>query len=300
MIIEVQGLCQRYGRVEALRGVSFSVRPGEVLAILGPNGAGKTTLCDILQGYLRPTQGTVMVLGVPPARFNAAVYERIGVMAQSSALYDELSVRETLRLFAGYYTRPRPLLEVLELVGLSGKEARRVSALSGGEKRRLEFALAVVGDPELLFLDEPTTGLDVEARRSFWNVVLAFAAAGKTIVLTTHYLEEAQQLADRVLVLSSGRIVAEGPPEALGAPLTIIRFKLPKGYRLVDLPEALQSLAEAAGAAVTLKVERADAALAALTAWAQARQVGLEQLEVAQPSLEAAYLELLAADREVA
>jgi ABC-2 type transport system ATP-binding protein len=268
MVIAVENLHRWYGGTHAVRGVSFTAAQGEVLAILGPNGAGKTTTVEILQGYLPPSRGEVSVLGYEPIRGGVAFRERIGTVLQASALYDELTVLETVQLFAGYYARPLSPQDIIERVGLLDKEKVRVGALSGGEKRRLDFALAVVGDPELLFLDEPTTGFDVEIRRKFWDDIAAFAAAGKTIVLTTHYMEEAQRLADRVLVLSHGKVVAEGAPGELGKPITTIRFKLPASHQLADLPEALRVQAEATGPMITLKTEAADNALGALTSWA--------------------------------
>lgn len=299
--IVARDLHKWYGASQALNGISFEVAPGEVLAILGPNGAGKTTTVEILQGYLPPSRGEVSVLGFEPMRGGAAFYERIGTVLQSSALYDALTVLETVQLFAGYYARPLAPSDVLERVGLIGKEGARVGALSGGEKRRLDFGLAVVGDPELLFLDEPTTGFDVEIRRKFWDDITAFAAAGKTIILTTHYMEEAQRLADRVLVLVQGRIVAQGAPSELGKPVTTICFILPTSHRFMDLPDRLRAQGEVAGSTIMLKTEAPDEALGALTDWARAEGVRLEQLEVSKPSLEEAYLELVAgASREVA
>jgi ABC-2 type transport system ATP-binding protein len=292
--IVVRDLHKWYGGFHALRGISFEVAQGEVLAVLGPNGAGKTTTVEILQGFVPPSRGEVSVLGYEPMSGGVALCERIGSVLQSSALYDELTVLESVQLFAGYYVRPVAPREVIERVGLSDKEKVRVGALSGGEKRRLDFALAIVGDPDLLFLDEPTTGFDVEIRRKFWDDIAAFAASGKTVVLTTHYMEEAQRLADRVLVLNQGKIVAEGAPDKLGKPMTTIRFKLPVSHRLADLPEGLRAQVEAAGSTIILKAEAPDEVLGTLTKWAREQGIRLEQLEVSKPSLEEAYLELLA------
>ena len=292
--IIVRNLHKSFGAHRALRGISFSAARGEVLAILGPNGAGKTTTVEILQGYLPATQGDVSVFGYEPLRAGPALRDRTGAVLQVSSLYDELTVRETLELFAGYYARPRAPREVIDLVGLAGKAGVRVGALSGGEKRRLDFSLAVVGDPELLFLDEPTTGFDVEVRRKFWGDIAVFAASGKTVILTTHYLEEAQKLADRVLVLNQGRIIAEGPPNQLGKPITTIRFNLPESRRPTDFPEALRQQATVTGNAVTIDTETPEVTLSVLTSWARTNRISLEHLEVKKPSLEQAYLELLA------
>jgi len=213
--IVVSGLQKSYDGVEAVRGISFTVEPGEVFSILGPNGAGKTTTVEILEGYRRASGGEVSVLGHDPARAERAFRQRIGVVLQHSELWPNLTVRETHAIFAGYYERPRDVDEVVELVGLAEKAGARVKTLSGGQKRRLDLGVALVGDPELLFLDEPTTGFDPAARRSAWETIRSLKALGKTIVLTTHYLDEAQQLADRVAVLREGRIVRMGSPAEL-------------------------------------------------------------------------------------
>ena len=225
--IEVSGLKKSYGPREVLHGVSFRVEAGEVFALLGPNGAGKTTTVEILEGYRGRDDGTVQVLGTDPARAGSAFRERIGIVLQSSAVYPLLSVHEILELFAGYYARARDVSEVIELVGLSEKREARVRTLSGGQLRRLDLALALVGDPELIFLDEPTTGFDPAARRQAWETIRDLRALGKGILLTTHYMEEAQTLADRLAILRDGRIVATGSPRELlsGAAGVEIRYR---------------------------------------------------------------------------
>src|SRR5215471_10504246 len=213
--VSVRGLRKRYGGVEALRGIDFEIRAGEVFGLLGPNGAGKTTTIEILEGYRDRSAGDVEVLGVDPQRAGQAWRERLGVVLQSSSLYPNLTVRETLRAFAGYYERPRNVDEVVEIVGLTEKADARVRALSGGQKRRLDLGLALIGNPELIFLDEPTTGFDPQARRQAWDTIRALRSLGTTILLTTHYLDEAEQLADRVAVIVNGEIIRVGSPAEL-------------------------------------------------------------------------------------
>jgi ABC-2 type transport system ATP-binding protein len=233
--IRVEGLKKSYGKYEALRGVDFEIQQGEVFGLLGPNGAGKTTTVEILEGYRRPDGGTVQVLGEDPQHATRGWRERIGVVLQSSSLYPNLTVQESLALFGGYYSRPRDLGEVVELVGLTEKADARVRTLSGGQKRRLDLGLALVGDPELIFLDEPTTGFDPSARRTAWETIRGLRGLGKTILLTTHYLDEAAQLADRVAVLREGRIVTLGSPAELTATRedTEIRYRRPDGELVV-------------------------------------------------------------------
>jgi ABC-2 type transport system ATP-binding protein len=225
--VSVRGLRKSYGANEAVRGIDFEILSGEVFGLLGPNGAGKTTTIEILEGYRDRSGGEVEVLGVDPQRGGRAWRERLGVVLQSSALYPNLTVRETLETFGGYYEHPRPVAEVIEIVELGEKASARVRTLSGGQKRRLDLGLALVGDPELIFLDEPTTGFDPGARRTAWETIRNLRELGKTILLTTHYLDEAEQLADRVAVLREGVIVREGKPSELtGASLdTEIRFR---------------------------------------------------------------------------
>jgi ABC-2 type transport system ATP-binding protein len=233
--IRVEGLKKSYGTFEALRGVDFEIQQGEVFGLLGPNGAGKTTTVEILEGYRRPDGGTVQVLGEDPQHATRGWRERIGVVLQSSSLYPNLTVQESLALFGGYYSRPRDIGEVVELVGLTEKADARVRTLSGGQKRRLDLGLALVGDPELIFLDEPTTGFDPSARRTAWETIRGLRGLGKTILLTTHYLDEAAQLADRVAVLREGRIVTLGSPAELTATRedTEIRYRRPDGELVV-------------------------------------------------------------------
>jgi len=270
----VDDLHKTYGAHEALRGVSFEIREGEVFSLLGPNGAGKTTTIEILEGYRRRDEGSVSVLGVDPERGTREWRGRIGVVLQSSAMYETLTVRESLALFGGYYERPRPVDEVIAVVGLQEKADSLVRRLSGGQRRRLDFGLALIGDPELIFLDEPTTGFDPAARRAAWETIRSLRGLGKTILLTTHYLDEAEQLSDRVAVLREGRIVATGTPDELTrTPATEIRYR-------------------ENGEEVVVRTEEPTRVLAELTARAVERGEELEGLEVRRPSLEQVYLEL--------
>jgi ABC-2 type transport system ATP-binding protein len=272
--VQVGDLHKTYGEHEALRGVSFEIREGEVFSLLGPNGAGKTTTIEILEGYRRRDGGEVSVLGIDPAHATRDWRGRIGVVLQSSAMYENLSVRESLALFGGYYERPRPVDEVIAVVGLEDKADVLVRRLSGGQRRRLDFGLALIGDPELIFLDEPTTGFDPAARRAAWDTVRSLRELGKTILLTTHYLDEAEQLSDRVAVLREGRIVATGTPaELTRTPATEIRYR-------------------ENGRDVVVRTEEPTRVLAELTAQAVERGEELDGLEVRRPSLEEVYLEL--------
>jgi ABC-2 type transport system ATP-binding protein len=277
--IAVRDLRKAYDGVQALRGVSFEVRQGEVFGLLGPNGAGKTTAVEILEGYRGRDGGDASVLGFDPGASPRAFRERIGVVLQQSELYPNLTVREVHGLFAGYYPHPRGVDEVVDLVGLAEKRDARVKTLSGGQKRRLDMGVALVGDPDLLFLDEPTTGFDPAARRAAWDMIRSLRSLGKTILLTTHYLDEAQQLADRVAVLREGQIVSQGTPAELvgGAARTEIRYR-------------------DSGREIVLDVEDPVGALHDLTARALAGELSLEQLEVRRPTLEDVYLELVAED----
>jgi ABC-2 type transport system ATP-binding protein len=295
-VIRTTGLRMSYGEIDAVRGIEIEVAPGEVFAFLGPNGAGKTTTVEILEGYRDRTGGEVEVLGEDPGRAGREWRERIGIVLQQSKMPTELSVRETLALFAGYYREPRGVDETIELVGLAEKADARVGRLSGGQARRLDVALALIGDPELLFLDEPTTGFDPSARRQAWTVIAGLRDLGKTIFLTTHYIEEAQHLADRVVILSRGRIVADGTPSELGdrsdRPARI-RFRLPASASSAQLPAELGRTSLDDGA-VSVETDAPVPALNALTGWALERGVDLEGLEVSRPTLEDVYIELTA------
>ncbi|MGI8698089.1 MAG: ABC transporter ATP-binding protein [Mycobacteriales bacterium] len=289
--IVVEGLRKSYGAVEAVAGVDFSVAPGEVFALLGPNGAGKTTVLEVLEGFRRRTAGTVEVLGMDPANGGRALRERVGVVLQETAVEPYLTVREVLTRNAGYYPHPRPVDEVVSLAGLQEKADARVQTLSGGQQRRLDVALGIVGDPELVFLDEPTTGFDPSARREAWELVRRLTDGGTTIVLTTHYMDEAQALADRVAVLASGRIVAEGTPDSIGGrnhAAIRVRFRLPAGVRREELPVP----ADTHGERVEIRTEDELRVLHTLTGWALDRGTPLEGLTVDRPTLEDVYLSL--------
>jgi ABC-2 type transport system ATP-binding protein len=274
--IEVAGLRKAYGSREAVRGIDFTVARGEVFGLLGPNGAGKTTTVEVLEGYRRRDGGRVRVLGEDPGVRSRALRARLGIVLQSCGTYPHLSVRETVAHWASLYPAPRDVDEVIALAGLADAADRRARVLSGGQRRRLDFALALVGDPELIFLDEPTTGFDPAARRAAWDVVRALRELGKTVVLTTHYLDEAQALADRVAILQHGLIVADGEPSRLGSD----RYRV--AYRRAD------------GELVEHLTDDPTALLAELTATALARGERLEDLSVTRPSLEEVYLELTA------
>jgi ABC-2 type transport system ATP-binding protein len=280
--IEVSGLTKSYGPREVLHGVGFRVEPGEVFALLGPNGAGKTTTVEILEGYRKRDDGIVRVLDTDPERGGSDFRARIGIVLQSSAVYPLLSVREILELFAGYYPRARNVEEVIALVGLAEKRDARVRTLSGGQLRRLDLALALIGDPELIFLDEPTTGFDPAARRLAWETIRDLRALGKSILLTTHYMEEAQTLADRLAILRDGRIVATGSPHELlsGATGVEIRYRRDGEELVVATDEPTRVLHE-------------------LTGQALAEGFELEGIEVRRRSLEDLYLELTREEAEV-
>ncbi len=260
--IEVTELRKSYGATEVLRGISFSIAEGEVFGLLGPNGAGKTTTVEILEGYRSRDAGSVSVLGLDPGRATRAWRERVGVVLQSSSLYPNLSVRESIALFAGYYAAPRPVDDVVEIIGLAEKRDARVRTLSGGQQRRLDLGLALVGDPELIFLDEPTTGFDPSARRAAWETIRGLRSLGKTILLTTHYLDEAAQLADRVAVLAKGEIVTVGSPAELTAVRPEAQIRYRRGGEEVMLAteepsRVLHDLYEAEGELEGLEVRRA-------------------------------------------
>ncbi len=296
--IAVSGLRKVYGSNEAVGGIDLEVEVGAVFAFLGPNGAGKTTTVEILEGYRERTSGAVEVLGADPAQGGRAWRERIGIVLQQCELQPLLTVRETLSLYAGYFSRPLPIDETIELVGLADKADDRVGRLSGGQKRRVDVGAALVGDPELLFLDEPTTGFDPSARRQAWEVIANLRRLGKTIFLTTHYMDEAQALADRVAIIARGEIVAEGPPEELGGrrdAATEIAFGLPDGVVATDLPGpggAALGVVRGENGRLILRTTDPVPVLNALTSWAMDRGVALADLEVRRPSLEDIYLEL--------
>jgi ABC-2 type transport system ATP-binding protein len=291
-VIDVRGLRKSYGDVEAVRGIDVHVDHGEVFALLGPNGAGKTTTVEILEGYRSRTDGEASVMGHDPADQDPALKRRIGIVLQSTGVDPYLTVRETVALYAGYYPSPRDVDEVIDLVGLAEKRTMRVIKLSGGQQRRLDVAVALAGDPELLFLDEPTTGFDPNARRNAWGIVKSLADIGKTIFLTTHFMDEAQYLADRVAVIAKGEIVAEGTPSTIAGRdrmQTRIRFRLPDAKRpALDLTDAV---AQPDGS-WEVRTDNPTKVVHDLTAWALERGQTYEMLEVTQPSLEDVYIEL--------
>jgi ABC-2 type transport system ATP-binding protein len=279
--ISVRNLRKSYVRHEALRGISFEIAEGEVFSLLGPNGAGKTTTIEILEGYRTRDQGDVEVLGYDPGSAGSPFRQRIGIVLQQSQLWPTLTVAETHRMFAGYYERPRDIDEVIDLVGLREKRDARVKTLSGGQKRRLDLGVALVGDPDLVFLDEPTTGFDPAARRAAWEMIRSLRSLGKTILLTTHYLDEAEQLADRVAVLREGVIIREGTPAELtgGVVETEVRYRRNGQEVVIQTSEPTRVLHE-------------------LTAQALADGIELDALQVRRPTLEDVYLALVAEEEE--
>jgi ABC-2 type transport system ATP-binding protein len=290
-IIEVRGLTKSYGEVRAIAGVDLRIGRGEVFAMLGPNGAGKTTTVEILEGYRQRDGGEVRVLGLDPGKRSRLLKQQIGIVLQSTGVDPYLSVAETIGMYSGYFPHPRPVDEVIELVGLGHKRNIRVVKLSGGQQRRLDVAIALAGDPEVLFLDEPTTGFDPSARHEAWDVVRSLAALGKTVLLTTHYMDEAQHLADRVAVISEGRIVAEGSPATLAgrdSARATVRFTLPEGV----MPPAGLAVTRAADGSSELRPEDLTSALHQLTGWALEHSLSLDSLRVDRPSLEDIYLQL--------
>ena len=276
--IEVRDLRKSYGELEAVRGIDFSVQRGEIYGMLGPNGAGKTSTVEILEGYRQRTSGSVSVLGYDPQARPLALRQRVGIVLQSSGIYSQVRVREVLAHFAGFYPHPRDVDEVVELVGLTDKRDERARRLSGGQRRRLDLALALIGDPELIFLDEPTTGFDPAARRTAWQTIRTLRDLGKTVLLTTHYLDEAQELADRVAIVKGGQILAEGSPAQLGVGAG-------SRYRVAYLQD---------GEPVIQQTDDPTGLLHELTSAALARGEQLEGLSVTRPSLEEVYLELTA------
>ena len=290
--IEVKGLVKRYGDLTAVGGVDLVIETGEVFALLGPNGAGKTTSVEILEGHREADEGDISVLGFDPATGGREYRERIGIVLQEGSVERELSVREALTIYGGMYPKRLPAADVITMVGLQEKADVRIKTLSGGQQRRLELALGLVGDPDLIFLDEPTTGFDPSARRQAWGILENLKSLGKTILLTTHYMDEAQHLADRIAIIDHGRIVAEGTPETLGGRDgggAVIRFSLPEGAGVADLP--FQG-ARIKGTTVEVDTKSPTRALYDLTSWAVDRGLELDQLAVDRPSLEDVYLEL--------
>jgi ABC-2 type transport system ATP-binding protein len=279
--IEVQGLRKNYGDFEAVRAIDFQVRGGEVFGLLGPNGAGKTTTVEILEGYRKRSDGHVLVLGMDPGDRPRELRGRVGIVLQSTGIYRHIRVREALAHFAAMYPHPRDVDEVIALTGLQGKEDALARTLSGGQLRRLDLALALVGDPELIFLDEPTTGFDPAARRNAWETIRSLKQLGKTVLLTTHYLDEAQALADRVAIIKDGRIIVEGAPVELGVSSGASHYRIT--YRNGD------------GSLVERDTEDPTVLLHELTSEALARGQRLEGLTVTRPTLEDVYLELTAA-----
>jgi len=289
--IEVRGLTKSYGDVQAVRGIDLVVERGQIFALLGPNGAGKTTTVEILEGYRSRDDGTVTVLGSDPGRQRNRLKPQIGIVLQSTGVDRYLTVSETVTMYAGFYPHPRPVDEVIDLVGLTAKRDTRVLKLSGGQQRRLDVAVALAGNPDLLFLDEPTTGFDPSARHEAWEVIKNLAALGKTVLLTTHYMDEAQYLADQVAVITSGRIVAEGPPATIGnreQARAQIRYRLAAGAT----PPADLTAPPGPDGLIELRPDDLTAALHRLTGWALEQHVELSGLEVSRPSLEDAYLKL--------
>jgi ABC-2 type transport system ATP-binding protein len=273
--IEVSDLRKSYGDFEAVRGISFAIAPGEVFGLLGPNGAGKTTTVEILEGYRERSSGTVSVLGYDPGKPTLQMRQRVGIVLQQSSFYPRVTVKEAVEHWALLYPKPRDPAEVIALVGLNGKEDARAGELSGGQHRRLDLALALVGDPEVVFLDEPTTGFDPAARRTAWGVVRALKDMGKTVLLTTHYLDEAQSLSDRVAIIKNGVVVAEGPPSELG--VNADRYTVAYDQN---------------GSRVELETDDPTALLHRLTSEALDRGERLQGLSVSRPTLEQVYLEL--------
>jgi ABC-2 type transport system ATP-binding protein len=295
--VVVEDLRKSYGATRAVAGVSFTVRYGEIFSLLGPNGAGKTTVLEILEGYRQADQGKVVVAGFDPGdkRTGRQLREQIGLVLQELAVEPHLTVRESISRNAGYYPNPRDVGEVIGLVGLAGKEKSKVKSLSGGQKRRLDLALGIIGNPKVLFLDEPTTGFDPTARRGAWEVIRELSALGTTILLTTHYMDEAQELADRVAIMSAGQIIEEGTPATLGGrdlARARVSFTLPGGYTVADLPIGA---AVGENGRLIIEADEPTELLHRLTGWALDHGTTLPGLTVDRPSLEDIYLSLTAA-----
>jgi ABC-2 type transport system ATP-binding protein len=297
-VVSVKDLRKAYGDQEAVRGVDFEIGRGTVFGLLGPNGAGKTTIVEILEGYRTRSAGEVTVLGRDPEGNDDRLRDRIGIVLQESGIEADLTVREAVDLYGAAYSRRRPTDELADLVGLTEKLDERISTLSGGQHRRLDLALGIVGDPELLYLDEPTTGFDPEARRRTWELVRGLRTEGKTILLTTHYMEEAQRLADRVAVLAAGRIVAEGPPEELAAgdADAEVSFALPRGIDPTELPLPDAVAAARVNGKVSFTTATPTRDLAPLIAWANEQGIELGELTIRRATLEDAYLQLTSSE----
>jgi len=297
-VIEVENLVKTYGDVEAVRGVDLCVDAGEVFALLGPNGAGKSTIVEILEGHRTKTSGSVSVLGYDPTDRHRDYRERIGIVLQETAVEDQLTVKDAIDIYGSMYPKRRPTGDLIEIVGLEEKTDARIKTLSGGQRRRLELALGIVGDPDLIFLDEPTTGFDPSARRQAWTIVENLTSLGKTVLLTTHYMDEAQFLANRVAVIANGKIVAEGTPDSLGDRQTsksIISFSMDTSFE-VSLP--VEGAVISPSGSVEFRSVDPTSDLHAVTGWSLDNEIDLIDLSVTRPTLEDVYLELTEGDAD--